>query len=103
VPPRPKQETRDWTFLTNHGHVLVALRRDPDARLRDIAATVGITERACQAIVADLEEAGYLRRERVGRRNHYTINDHGPFRHPAEADREVGALLALFASGTSRR
>ncbi|MET8350706.1 MULTISPECIES: helix-turn-helix transcriptional regulator [unclassified Micromonospora] len=88
---------RNWTFLTNHGHVLLAIGRDPTARLRDVAAEVGVTERAAQAIVADLEAGGYLRRTRVGRRNEYTLNPAGHFRHPAEADRQVGALLALFA------
>ena len=85
-----------WTFLTNHAHVLLAIARDPDARLREVAETVGITERAAQAIVADLEEAGYLRHTRVGRRNRYTVNPAGHFRHPAEADRRIGDLLALF-------
>ncbi|GAA3955617.1 MarR family transcriptional regulator [Actinomadura viridis] len=89
-------EGRGWTFLTNHAHVLLALARDPTARLRDVAAQVGITERAAQAIVADLEKEGYLQHTRVGRRNHYTINPDGPFRHPNEADRRIGDLLALF-------
>lgn len=86
-----------WTFLTNHAHVLLAVARDPDARLRDVAATVGVTERAAQAIVADLEAAGYLTRERVGRRNRYTVNPAGHFRHPAEANHQIGELLDLFA------
>lgn len=85
-----------WTFLTNHAHVLLAIARDPDARLREVAGTVGITERAAQAIVADLEEAGYLHHTRVGRRNRYTVNPAGRFRHPVEADRRIGDLLALF-------
>ncbi|MCL7457322.1 helix-turn-helix transcriptional regulator [Micromonospora echinofusca] len=88
--------TRNWTFLTNHGHVLLAIARNPTARLRDVADEVGVTERAAQAIVADLEAGGYLNRTRVGRRNEYTLNPAGRFRHPAEADRQVGALLALF-------
>ena len=87
---------KEWTFLTNHAHVLLAVARDPTARLRDVADGVGITERAAQAIVADLEAAGYLRRERVGRRNRYTVNPAGRFRHPAEADRRIGDLLKLF-------
>ena len=86
-----------WTFLTNHAHVLLVLARQPDARMRDVAATVGVTERAVQAIVADLEAGGYLTRSRAGRRNHYTVNRAGRFRHPAEADHQVGELLALFA------
>ncbi len=85
-----------WTFLTNHAHVLLMLAREPDARMRDVAAAVGVTERAVQAIVADLEAGGYLVRSRAGRRNHYTVNPAGRFRHPAEADHQVGELLALF-------
>lgn len=85
-----------WTFLTNHAHVLLAIARDPTVRLRDVADSVGITERATQAIVADLEAAGYLSHERVGRRNHYTVNPDGHFRHPAEAGRRIGDLLDLF-------
>ncbi|MFY1693867.1 MULTISPECIES: helix-turn-helix transcriptional regulator [unclassified Solwaraspora] len=94
APPPARQ--RSWTFLTNHAHVLLAIARDPTTRLRDVAATIGITERAAQAIVADLVAAGYLRRERVGRRNQYTVNRAGHFRHPAEADRSIGDLLNLF-------
>lgn len=95
--PNTTATARGWTFLTNHAHVLLAIAREPTARLRDVAASVGITERAAQAIVADLEAAGYLRRERVGRRNEYTINTAGRFRHPTEADHRVGDLIALFA------
>jgi hypothetical protein len=87
-----------WTLLSNHGHVLLAIARDPQARLRDVAARVGITERAAHTIVADLESAGYLTRHRVGRRNEYTVNPHVPFRHPAESDHLVGELLNLFTS-----
>ncbi|GII82273.1 hypothetical protein Ssi03_02630 [Sphaerisporangium siamense] len=91
-------EHKSWTFLTNHARVLVEIARSPDARLRDIAAGIGITERAAQAIVTDLEEAGYLTRTRVGRRNHYSVDPSRPFRHPAEADHRVAGLLAMFAS-----
>ncbi|WP_433797178.1 helix-turn-helix transcriptional regulator [Actinoplanes sp. CA-252034] len=86
-----------WTFLTNHAHVLLAVAREPTARLRDVAGSVGITERAAQTIVADLEAAGYLQRTRVGRRNEYTVNPAGQFRHPAEAGHHIGELLALFS------
>jgi DNA-binding MarR family transcriptional regulator len=96
----PGARTGGWTFLTNHAHVLLALAREPDARMRDVADTVGVTERAVQAIVADLEAGGYLTRSRSGRRNHYTVNPAGRFRHPAEADHEVGELLALFTGDT---
>ncbi|WP_199537009.1 helix-turn-helix transcriptional regulator [Spongiactinospora gelatinilytica] len=87
-----------WTFLTNHARVLVEIARDPEVRLRDVAATAGITERAAQAIVSDLVIAGYLTRTRVGRRNRYTINEDQGFRHPAEADHNLDEFLALFTS-----
>lgn len=94
--PGPTRAGKEWTFLTNHAHVLLSIARDPGARLRDVAAAVGITERATQSIVADLEAGGYLHHERIGRRNRYTINPVGRFRHPAEADHHIGDLLALF-------
>jgi hypothetical protein len=82
-----------WTFLTNHAHALNCIAADPDVRLRDVAALIGITERAAQLIVADLVEAGYLTRTRVGRRNRYEVHPELPLRHPIERDHEVGALL----------
>lgn len=85
-----------WTFLTNHARVLLQIARDPDVRLRDIAAGVGITERAVQIIVADLEAAGYITRTRVGRRNRYTVDPSVALRHPSEADHPVGDLLSAF-------
>jgi DNA-binding MarR family transcriptional regulator len=94
VADQPAQ--RQWTLLTNHGHVLVHVHRNPDARIRDIAAAIGITERATLNILRDLEEGGYLKRVPRGRRTHYEVNTERPFRHPAEADHEVGEMLALF-------
>ncbi len=91
-----------WTFLSNHGHVLVCLGRTPDARLRDVAEQVGITERAAQQIVSDLEAAGYLERTRVGRRNRYAIRPSGRLRHPLEAGVAVGDLLALVERSRQR-
>lgn len=88
-------ESRHWTFLSNHAHVMVTLAADPDVRLRDVAALVGITERAVQQVVVDLELAGVVVRTRVGRRNHYTINRAARLRHPLEADVALGALLDL--------
>ncbi|MFB7297456.1 helix-turn-helix transcriptional regulator [Streptomyces rubiginosohelvolus] len=85
-----------WTFLTNHARVLLWIADDPEIRLRDVAAGIGITERAVQLIVADLEAAGYLTRTRVGRRNHYTVDPTVALRHPSEADHPVGDLLAAF-------
>lgn len=86
---------RHWTFLSNHGHVLVCLARDPEARLRDVALAVGITERAVQKIVSDLEEAGVVERVREGRRNRYRLFLDRPLRHPIEAHRTVGSLLGM--------
>jgi len=94
---RSSRRLPEWTFLTNHAHVLLALARDPQCRLRDVADLVGITERSVQAIVADLEAAGYLTRIRVGRRNVYQLHPHRRFRHPAEARHRIGELLDLFA------
>ncbi len=83
----------NWAYLSNHGHVLVCLARDPNARLRDVAAAVGITERAVQRIVAELEAGGVLIREREGRRNHYTLNRDCSLRHSVEGGATVGDLL----------
>ena len=84
-----------WTFLTNHSHVLILLAREPDLRLRDVAERVGITERAVQRIVADLEEAGILTRSRDGRRNRYEVHAGQPLRHAIEGHRTVGDLLKI--------
>ena len=91
-----------WTFLSNHAHVLLALARDPSARLRDVAELVGITERAVQRIVADLEAEGYLTRERNGRRNEYSVHPDRPLRHPIEAHRKVRALIDLVVEKDER-
>lgn len=88
-----------WTFLSNHTHVLVCIARDPDVRLRDVAAMVGITERAAQMIVADLEDAGYLTRERIGRRNRYHLTKRTRLRHPLEDHVEVQDLLGVLTAG----
>ena len=85
-----------WDFLTNHAHVLVCVARDPGARLREIAETVGITERAAHRIVSELADEGYVIRERRGRRNHYTVETKLPLRHPLMEQREVGELLRLL-------
>ena len=89
-------DNKTWRFLSNHTQVLLCLHRDPDARFRDIAQSVGITERAAQRIVADLIESGYVESERVGRRNHYTIKTNTAMRHPAQHGHEVGELLQLL-------
>lgn len=91
-----------WTFLTNHGHVLVCLAQDPDVLLRDVAASIGITERSVQQIVADLERAGVIIRMRVGRRNRYLVRREESFRHPLEAGVTVGEFLDLVEQGAAR-
>lgn len=83
----------NWTFLTNHSHVLVCLVRDPETRLKDVAASVGITERAVQRIVAELETAGVIMRTRIGRRNKYAVNRTACLRHPLEMHHTVGDLI----------
>jgi DNA-binding IscR family transcriptional regulator len=92
---KPPVPTRHWTFLSNHAHVLVCLAADPDSRLRDVAAAVGITERAVQKIVGDLEQAGVIERVRSGRRNSYRLHTAAALRHPLESHRTVGALLSI--------
>lgn len=92
---------RRWTFLTNHGHTLVCIARDPDARLRDIAEHVGITERAAQAIVADLVAEGFVTRQRVGRRNRYRIDRSRALRHALEAEATIGSVLDVLLDGVS--
>ena len=87
-----------WTLLTGHGHVLVEIARHPDARVRDIGAVVGLTERTVQAIVADLEGAGYLTRTRVGRRTRYTVDPDAVFRHPAQDGHRIGPFLELLTA-----
>ena len=89
-------ELKTWRFLSNHTQVLLCLHRDPNTRFRDIAQTVGITERAAQRIVADLVESGYVESERVGRRNRYRVNTDVAMRHPAQDGHEIGELLKLL-------
>jgi predicted ArsR family transcriptional regulator len=88
--------TTHWTFLTNHAQVLLCIANDPEIRLRDVAETVGITERAAQRIVVDLVESGFLERQRHGRRNRYLINERTEMRHPAQQGYEIGELLDLL-------
>lgn len=88
----------DWTFLTNHAHVMVCVARDPGMLVREIATEVGITERAAQRILAELIGAGYLERERDGRRNRYRLHPELPLRHPLERHHLVGELLSALGS-----
>jgi DNA-binding MarR family transcriptional regulator len=88
----------DWTFVSNHFLVLLCIAEDPGARMTEIAGRVGITERAVQKLVGDLVDGGYLRRTRVGRRNHYEINRRMPLRHLETQHRKLGELLTLLSS-----
>ena len=87
-----------WTFLTNHAHVLLCVWEDADARVRDIAPRVGVTERAVQRILRELQAEGYLQRQRVGRRNRYSVRTELPLRHPLERHERIAVLLSLVAS-----
>jgi hypothetical protein len=85
-----------WTFLSTHGHVLLAVAHDPRAKVADVAARVGISPRATLTVLDDLERAGYLRRTKVGRRTHYAVDTDRPMRHPATAHHPVGDLLDVL-------
>jgi len=91
--------TARWDFLTNHAHVLVCVAGDPGIRLRDIAAAVGITERAAHRLVSELVEEGYVLRERHGRRNRYQIVPGLPLRHPLDEEHQIGELLGVLTGG----
>src|SRR6266567_2788351 len=94
----PDESDGSWTLLTGHGHVLVEIARNPESRIRDISGVAGITELTFQAIVADLEAAGYITRTRTGRRTRYTVNQDSLFRHSAQDGHRVGPFLALLAA-----
>ena len=92
----------EWTFLSNYGHVLVCLARDPDTRMRDVADAVGITERAVQQIVGDLVSQGYVEKQKVGRRNRYRVVRSAHFRHDLENAVSLGSFVDLVLGGHSR-
>jgi len=92
-----------WTFLSNHAHVLVALAKDPELRIRDLASHVGITERAVAKILSDLQAAGVLQRDRSGRRNVYWVDPNAPLRHPIESHRTVSDILRLAEIDEARK
>lgn len=95
APPQDGRESPGWTFLSNHSHVLICLARDPDIRVRDVAVLIGITERAVIRIVTELEDGGYIKKERIGRRNRYNIVEDKKLRHPVEGHHSIRWLLAL--------
>jgi len=92
------EDRPSWTFLSNHGHVLVCIGRNPDIRVREIADAVGITERAVHRILGELEEAGVIARTRQGRRTHYRVDEARPLRHPIEDEHTVGELMRAVRS-----
>jgi predicted ArsR family transcriptional regulator len=94
------EQTKSWTFLTNHAQVLLCLAETHDIRLRDVAERIGITERATQRILADLVEAGYVKTVRVGRRNHYTVDRDRAMRHTAQIGYEVDVLLKALSTNS---
>jgi predicted transcriptional regulator len=93
----PDKTRASWTFLSNHGHILVHINRNPDSKVREIAEAVGITERSALSILSDLENDGYISIERIGRRNSYRVNTNKNFRHPMEAQQPISALLRIFS------
>ena len=94
---------QNWTFLTNHGRSLLCIARDPHARLRDIAATLGITERSAYGIVNDLVDAGYVVKSREGRRNRYQVQAHLPLPELTSQEQAIGEVLALLTGRNGRR
>src|SRR5215218_9475165 len=93
----PRDHMPTWSFLTNHAQVLICIAHDPGVRLREIGETVGITERAAHRIVGELADAGYISRQRNGRRNHYTIQSDLPLPDPLARKQKIGDLLAILA------
>ena len=94
---------RDWSFLTNHARALLFMAHDPDARLRDLAAALEVTERTAYGLVVDLTEAGYVVKEKDGRRNRYHIQAHQPLRASMSRGRTVGQLVDLLVDGNQVR
>ena len=85
-----------WTFLSNHGHVIVQIAKNPDVKIAELAVLVGVTERHARAIVADLSDAGYLEVRKSGRRNSYRLVTNKPLRHAAESEQTLKDLLSAF-------
>jgi DNA-binding transcriptional ArsR family regulator len=95
--PVPDRSER-WTFLTNHGHALICITRDPDIRIRELAHAIGVTERTAQVVVNDLVDGGYVERRRVGTRSHYKVHPDLPLRHPVERHHDVRDLLVVLSA-----
>jgi DNA-binding Lrp family transcriptional regulator len=97
--PEDQPEARGFAFLTNHGKALLLIAQDPQIRIRDIARLLGITERATQSIVSDLDKAGYVDRRRIGRRNNYSVSTHRPLGLPTQRDTDIQSLLTILQGG----
>ena len=93
----PEPAEPSWTFLSNHAHVLLCVAQDPDLTIRALSDQIGITERAVQRILSELQQAGYVDKRRSGRRNRYVVDGDRPLRHPLEAHQKIGALIGLIA------
>ena len=91
-----------WSFLTNHARTLLCIAHDPGARVRDIAVEVGVTERSAHGIVTDLVDAGYVVKEKIGRRNRYRVQEHLPLRDPVSRERTIGEMLDLLVWANPR-
>ena len=98
----PRDGTPGWSFLTNHAQVLLCIAHDPGVRLREIGEAVGITERAAHRIVVELADAGYISRQRNGRRNRCTIQSHLPLPDPLASEQRIGDLLAILTGQRDR-
>ena len=99
TPDKAGKSSSRWTFLTNHSHVLILLNNDSGLVLREVAARIGITERAVQKIVHDLIEGGFVKCERIGRKNRYQVKKNQPLRHSIESHCKIGELLQLIDEG----
>lgn len=98
--PQDGQTARRWTLLTNHARLLLLIAREPGTKIKDLALAASVTERTAQSIVSDLELAGYVSKQKLGRQNRYTVHRELPFRHPAESDHSVGELIEIFLTLT---
>ncbi len=102
-PPVSLANVRNWNFLTNHGRALLCIAHDPDVRLRDIAATLGITERSAYGVVTDLADAGYVVKVKEGRRNRYEVQAHLPLPDVTAREQAIGEVLDLLTASKPRR
>jgi DNA-binding Lrp family transcriptional regulator len=99
TPEGENRAARGFAFLTNHGKALLLIAQDPQIRIRDLAGSLGITERATQSIVSDLDNAGYIDRDRIGRRTNYKVSMHLPLGLPTQRDADIESLLSIIRGG----